>query len=338
MARRSLLVLIALVALVVAGCGGDEGVPNDAVAVVDGEKVPRTAFDALISQAKKSFVEQKREFPKAGSTERKQLNDQAVEFLVQREQFAQEAADLDIEVTEKEIDARLKQIKQQYFGGDQKKYEKQLKDQGLTEAQVRNDVNAQIVQEELFNEVTKGIKVSDADVTKYYNDNKAQYGTPETREVRHILVKTKAKADSLFTQLKAGGDFAALAKKNSTDPGSKDNGGKLTITKGQTVAPFDQTAFLLKKNEVSRPVKTEYGFHIIQPLSAVKPAKTQALDKNLRAQIRQQLLTTKKQESMTKWVDELDKDYEDKVEYAVGFAPPAGSDSEEESGTTTGEE
>jgi parvulin-like peptidyl-prolyl isomerase len=337
MARRSLLVLIAVVALVAVGCGGDSGVPKDAVAVVDGEKVPRTAFDALISQAKKSFEDQKREFPKAGSTERKQLNDQAVEFLVQREQFAQEAGELEIEVTEKEVDARLEQIKKQYFGGDQKRYEKQLKDQGLTEAQVRNDITAQIVQEELFNEVTKNVKVTDAEVTKYYNDNKSQYGTPESREVRHILVATKAKADQLYTQLKAGADFVALAKKHSTDTASKNSGGKLTISKGQTVAPFDQTAFLLKKNQISRPVKTEYGYHIIQPLSAVTPAKTKPLDKNLRAQIREQLSTTKKQEVMTKWVDELDEDYEDKIEYAVGFAPPAGSDSESTTATTSDE-
>jgi foldase protein PrsA len=336
MARRSLLVLIAFVALVLAGCGGDEGVPNDAVAVVDGEKVSRESFDALLTQAKKSFQDQQRDFPKAGSAERKQLNDQAVEFLVRREQFEQEAEELDIQISEKDVDKRLDEIKKQYFQGDQKKFEKQLKDQGLTLAQVRGDVRAQIVQEKLFDSVTKDIKVTAADVEKYYRDNKSQYGTPETREVRHILVKTKAKADQLYDRLKAGANFAALAKANSTDPGSKDNGGKLTITKGQTVAPFDATAFLLKTNQISRPVKTEYGFHIIQPIGETKPATTKPLDKNLKQQIRQQLLTERRQKAMTDWVDELDKSYEDKVDYAVGFAPPAGADSEEEeSGTTT---
>ena len=91
--------------------------------------------------------------------------------------------------------------------------------------------------------------------------------------MRHILVKTKAQADSIYNQLKAGADFAALAKKYSQDPGSKDNGGKLTIIRGQTVAPFDTTAFLLSTNTISRPVKTQYGYHVIQPISAIKPAE-----------------------------------------------------------------
>ena len=88
--------------------------------------------------------------------------------------------------------------------------------------------------------------------------------------MRHILVKTRAQANGLYDQLQAGGDFAVLAKKFSEDTGSKANGGKLTISRGQTVAPFDQTAFLLKKNDISRPVKTEFGYHIIQPIGDVK--------------------------------------------------------------------
>ena len=96
--------------------------------------------------------------------------------------------------------------------------------------------------------------------------------------MRHILVKTRAKANDIYNQLKGGADFAALAKKFSEDTGSKANGGKLTISKGQTVAPFDQTAFLLKKNEISKPVKTEFGFHMIQPIGEVKQAKVTPLE------------------------------------------------------------
>jgi parvulin-like peptidyl-prolyl isomerase len=339
MRRRSLFALLALVAMLAfaaAACGGDgdEDVPDDAVAVVDGEKVTRTSFEALVSQARKTFQDQKREFPKAGTAERKQLNDQAVEFLVQRQQFEQEAADRGIKVTDADVEKRLTQIKQQYFGGDEKKYEQQLKDQGLTDAQVRADVRAQVVSEKLSNDVTKGVKVTDADVTKYYRDNIQQYSTPEQREVRHILVKTRAQANRIYDQLKAGGDFAALAKKHSQDPGSKDSGGKLTISKGQTVAPFDQTAFLLRRNVISRPVKTEYGYHIIQPVSEVKEATTRPLNKALRNQIKPQLLQQRREEAMTTWVQGLGKEYENKISYATGFAPVAAADTE--SDTTTG--
>jgi foldase protein PrsA len=245
-----------------------------------------------------------------------------VQFLVQREQFEQEAESLDVEVTDKQVEDRLKQIQKQYFGGDKKKYEKQLKDQGLTDAQVREDIRAQIVSEKIFENVTRSVRVTDKEIAEYYDKNKAQYGQPESREVRHILVKTKGLADTIYGQLKAGADFAALAKKHSEDTGSKENGGKLTISKGQTVAPFDKKAFALKKNELSAPVKTEFGFHVIQAVGDVKPAKVTPL-KDVKDAIRQQLLQTKKNEKMTEWVDDLKKDYEDKVEYQTGFAPPA---------------
>jgi foldase protein PrsA len=327
MARRSLLILISLLALLAAaGCGGGSGsVPNDAVAVVDGENVPRSQYDALITQAKKTFKTQKRDFPKAGTAERKQLDQQAVAFLVQRVELAQAAEDMDIKITDADVNKQLEQIKKQYFAGDEKRYQKQLKQQGLTDAQVRNDVRANVISEKLFAEVTKDVKVSDADIQKYYDDNKAQYGTPESRDVRHILVKTKAQADKLYDQLKGGADFATLAKKFSQDPGSKDQGGKYTVVKGQTVAPFEQTAFLLEKGQISRPVKTQYGYHIIEPLSEIKAAKTQPLDKKLKEQIRSQLLTQKRQTAMNTWVKDLEAKNKDKIDYAAGFEPPPSS-------------
>lgn len=321
---RLALVLCALVSLTLAGCslgGGDENVPTDAVALVDGQKIAKSDYEGLIAQARKSYKNQKRDFPKAGSQEFQTLRDQAVQFLVQREQFEQQAEALGVKVTDKQVDTRLEQIQKQYFGGDKKKYEKQLKDQGLTDRQVRNDIRSQIISEKIFEEVTSDVKVTDKQVEEYYEKNKSQYSQPESREVRHILVKTKAKADALYNQLQAGADFAELAKKNSEDTGSKANGGKLTISKGQTVAPFDKAAFSMKKNEISKPVKTEFGYHIIQPLGAIKPAKVTPL-KDVKESIRQQLAQTKKNEAMTKWVDDLKRDYEDKVHYAVGFNPP----------------
>ena len=91
---------------------------------------------------------------------------------------------------------------------------------------------------------------------------------------------------------------------------------------GLTVAPFDRTAFLLKNNVVSGPVKTEFGYHLIQPLADVKPAKVTPLQE-VKESIRQQLQQTKKNEAMTKWVDETSEEYGERTRYRVGFAPPA---------------
>jgi parvulin-like peptidyl-prolyl isomerase len=321
--RHLSIVLVAFFALVLAACGGesDEDVPGDAIAVVGGREVPKRDFDSLIAQAKRSYEAQKRDFPKVGTTQYNTLKNQAVQFLVQRTQFELKADELDVDVTQAEVTKRLDEIKKQYFGGNDKRYKDQLKQQGLTEDQVQKDIRAQLIQEELFEKVTSDVNVTDKQITDYYNKNKTQYGEPESREIRHILVSTKKQADQLYTQLKGGANFATLAKKFSKDPGSKDQGGKLTIARGQTVAPFDQTAFLLPKGSLSRPVKTQYGFHLIEPLSEVKAAKTTPLSK-VKAQIKQQLLQTERNDTMTKWVEDTKKEFEDETTYQVGFAPP----------------
>lgn len=315
--------LLLALALLVVGCGGgDDDVPSDAIAVVGDEEIPKRDYDALVDQAKRSYKTSKKPFPKAGTPEYESVKNQAVLYLVQREQFEQKAEELDVEVGDEEVDARLKQIIQQYFGGNEQRYRQQLKQTGLTEERVRDDVRAQLIQEKLFEKVTEDVEVTDEDIEEYYEKNKTQYGQPASRDVRHILVPTKRQADRIYARLQTGADFAALAKKFSKDPGSKDQGGKLTIARGQTVPAFDRTAFRLKKGQVSRPVKTQYGFHIIEPLSAVKPAKTTPL-KDVKAQIKQQLLQTKKNEAMTEWVEDTKKDFEGDTTYQVGFKPPA---------------
>jgi peptidyl-prolyl cis-trans isomerase D len=122
------------------------------------------------------------------------------------------------------------------------------------------------------------IQPTDADLLRMYNENKETYRTPERVNVRHILLKTtgkdaktdaavKAKADDLVKQLRAGANFADLVKKYSEDPGSKDKGGEYDgVVRGQMVAQFEKAAFSLKINEISDPVKTDYGYHILQVL------------------------------------------------------------------------
>src|SRR3984893_15985366 len=126
--------------------------------------------------------------------------------------------------------------------------------------------------------VAESIQVSDAQISQYYGSHRDQFRTPERVEVRHILLSTagkpkeetakiQAKAEGLLKQIKAGGDFAELAKQNSDDPGSKANGGDLGwVVRGQTVKNFETAAFTLKPNQISDLITTEYGFHIIQVL------------------------------------------------------------------------
>jgi len=329
-----LIVLLAALAAVLAGCGGSSSsVPSNAVAKVGDQAITQDQFNALIDQAKRSYKVQKRSFPPPGSTEFQTLKNQAMQYLVQRAEFAQEAKKLGINITDKQISDRLAQIKKQYFGGSEARYKAQLKKQGLTEAQVLDDIRAQLVSEQIFKKVSGDVKVTDPDIKKYYDQHQTQYGTPEQRDIAHILVKNKALADKLYTQIQNGANFAQLAKKYSQDPGSKNQGGKLTISKGQTVAPFDQTAFLIKTGQVSHPVRTQFGYHIIKALGPVKPPKTTPFSQ-VKASIQQQLLQQKKNDAMTKWVDKVKKDYAGKVHYAAGYAPPATTTSTVKTTTT----
>jgi peptidyl-prolyl cis-trans isomerase C len=321
----SIALAAVLSAFLLAGCGGSddgnssEDVPNDAVALVGDEEIAKSQFDSLIAQARASAKQQKRTFPKAGTPEFKNLQNQGLEYLVRREQFAQKAEDLDVEVTDKQVDERLEQLKKQFYGGSDKKFKSSLKKLLLTEEQVKNDVRAQLLEEQLYKKVTEEVKVTDKEIDEFYKKNKAQYQQAATREVRHILVKTKPKADALHAQLKGGADFAKLAKKNSEDPGSKSQGGKLTVSKGQTVPPFDKAAFSLDKNELSQPIKTQYGWHIIEPLSEVKKATTTPLPQ-VKEAIKQQLLSEKKTKEMRTWIEGLKDEFD--VAYQVGYEPP----------------
>lgn len=308
--------------LAAAACGGGSGsVPADAIAVVNGRAVPKTEFDALLNQAKASYEAQDRELPKAGTPEYNTLKSNIVQYLVQRAQFEEKADELGIEITDEEVDERLEEIKKQYFDGDEKKFQEQLKTQKISLEQVKRDIRAQMIQERLFAKVTADVKVTDKEVRDYYEKNKATYGTPESRDVRHILVNQKARADDLYARLEDGADFAALAKEFSKDPGSAANGGKLTVSKGQTVPEFDAVTFELGVNELSEPVKTQYGWHIIQALSKVKPAKTTPFAE-VKEQIEQQLLQTKKSEATTNWVEDVRKELGEQTTYQVGYAPP----------------
>ncbi len=150
----------------------------------------------------------------------------------------------------------------------------------------------------------RNIAVSDADLRSYYEQNRARFGTPEERRASHILItapadapaadrtKSRARAEELLAEVrKAPATFAAVARKNSQDPGSAEKGGDLDfVTRGAMVKPFDDAMFGLKKGDISDVVESEFGYHIIQ-LNDIKPAVIQpfeqvraAIENDVRAQ------------------------------------------------------
>lgn len=169
------------------------------------------------------------------------------------------------------------------------------------------------------------VAVTEDDLRKYYDENKARYSQPEERHARHILIaigkdasaqerdKAKAKAESLLQQLKAKpGEFAELARKESQDPGSASQGGDLGwFGRGAMAKPFEDAAFSLKKGELSGVVQTDYGFHLIEvldmrggqvrPFEAVKPE----LENEVKGQLARQRFAAEA-EQFTDAVDQED--------------------------------
>jgi parvulin-like peptidyl-prolyl isomerase len=356
--RLSLVAPAALVvfgALLAAGCGGgsgsssssgSNGVPSDAVATVTGQPITRAQLDDLLAVTKLTYKQQKQQFPKAGTAEYQALQQQAVSYLVAQKEYEQEIARRGQTVTTADVDKALTNLVKQRFNGSETKFEAFLKSTGYTKDQFQSGLHRQLVEQRLHDDVTKGITVSDAAMKAYYDKNKSSttYTTPAQRRVRHILVavnksgvgiattgikdakvdfaKSKVLADKLYQQLAAGASFPAYVKKYSQDPGSKDKGGEYTDVKGTFAKEFEQAAFTLGTNVISKPVKTEFGYHLIQPLGATKEAATISYAK-AKAGIRTLLVQQKQQPVIDSWGTQFKKRYKNKVKYAAGFAPPA---------------
>lgn len=329
---------VALAAFIAAGCGGENGVlgvggiPDDAFCTVDGVALKQKTFDDLVKSAEQQYKDNGRDFPKKGSEEYKQLRSQAVEFLVQQQLTNNQAEKNGLSVSDKEVDKGIKDLKKQYFDGSDKKFEQELKRSGYTVDRVREDIRNKELSEKLFKKITSDIKISDKDAKDYFDDNRQQFVTKESREVAHILVKTKKEADAVYAAVKSGDEkvFAAQAKAKSQDPGSKDSGGVLPggVQRGQTVPEFDKMAFALKTGETSAPVKTSFGYHVIQARGDVKPEKKQSF-KEVEKQIKDQLKGEKESERFQEWQQDVRTEAEDSVKCRDGYVWSQTVDEEE---------
>jgi foldase protein PrsA len=323
------IIPLALATFVATGCGGKDGVlgvggiPSDAFCTVDGTPIKTAEFERMFDNAEQQYEDNGRDFPKKGTAEYDSLRSDLVEYLVQQGLIRMQAEKFDLAASKKEIDKGIKDLKEQVAQGDEKKFEEEMKRVNYTLALVKQDVEFDVISKKLYEEVVKDIKVSDADAKEYYEENKEQFATKESREIAHILVKEKAKANEIYEQVKGGDEkiFAKLAKQYTLDPSSKETGGVLpggSVQRGQTVPEFDKVSFELETGEVSKPVKTSYGWHVITARGDVKPA-AQKPYKEVKEDIKKQVKGEQEGERYTEYNTDVRKDAEDSVLCRDGF-------------------
>lgn len=191
--RTAVLPLAAALLLAAAGCGGDSrAVPEDAIAVVGDETVANADLQRLLNQAKANSRGSRHPFPKPGTRPYLQIREQVVQFLVRRAQIAEEAEARGIEFSDEDVEQRRNELVRQYFGGKEDLYERQLRERGLTEEQALADLEATLIQDALLADVTKDIKVSDAEARKYYAKNKKRYKGRPYEKVKDAVVEDLA--------------------------------------------------------------------------------------------------------------------------------------------------
>ena len=292
------LAATALLGLTVAGCAS--GSSSADVASVNGVKISRAEYDGKLE---------------AGPAGKAALNQ-----LVQSQLIDQYAADNHIDISDAEVSKKEDEIKAKYPPGQ---FEQILKAQNLTEDDVRKILKQQLVVEKA---VGASVKVSDADIKAYLDKNHATLDTAEQVRARHILVADAAKASEVEAKLKGGAKFEDLAKQYSTDPSSKDKGGELGFfAKGQMVPAFQAAAFSQKIGVVGPPVKSPFGYHIIE-VEEKKPA-TVATIANSGEKIKTLLTQQQDQQQIPQFLAGLRgkakiEIYDDKLKDALPPAPP----------------
>ena len=174
-------------------------------------------------------------------------------------------------------------------------------------------IEANILKQYAINKLLSDIKVSEEEITNYYNEHKEHFNTPEAVRASHILVNDEKRANEIVNEIKGGLSFEEAAKKYSTCP-SKEMGGDLgEFTKGKMIPEFENAAFELEVGVVSEPVKSQFGYHIIkveyhneEGVSTLEEAK----DK-----VTQQVLGLKQQEKYLSKTEELKNKYDVKINF-----------------------
>lgn len=243
-------------------------------ALVNGEKIMMVELNKAVDFAirRSQMAPSNRPLPERSVLQKKTLDD-----LIGQKLLIQDATKRKIVVDAREVEAELAKVKAN-FPQSEDVFNKMLNNAGFTIVTLRTDIRNQLtVRKVVDRDFSPKVKITDEAVADFYGKNTSRFAWPEQTHARHILIMLKpeatddekkaaeSKAGDLLARVQKGEDFAALAKGNSDDPGSKEQGGDLGFfPKGMMVPQFEEVAFTLKPGEVSKVISTPYGYHIIK--------------------------------------------------------------------------
>ena len=353
--RRRLPLTLSLVALLpasagLAACGG---VPGNAVAEVDGESIQKTQFDSWMSVAAKAggqgsasvpdppeytkcIADKRKAQPKPAKGEKpvaeseledqcKQeydaIRDRVMQLLVNAEWIEGEAKEQDVTVSDAEVRKAFDAQKQQNFPKEAD-YTNFLKQSGQTEEQLLAQVRTGELARKISEKVVEGKdKVTDAEISSYYDKNKARFAQPETRDAHVVLARTRARAQQAKDAIEDGDSWKTVANRYSVDEASKQQGGALTgVTKGTQDKGLDAALFSSRRGEVVGPIKSSFGFYVLE-VDKITKGSQQTLEES-KETIRQALVEEKRQKALTTFVADYEKRWRGKTECRDGFKVP----------------
>jgi peptidyl-prolyl cis-trans isomerase C len=307
-------------------------------ATVNGSAIGEKELNKRFSVAMRQVASQLANLPPAyAASVQEKLRQQVLENLVIERLLDEQVKAANIQISDADLIAEMKKTgEQQQPPIALEQFQATVEAQGGNFAEVKEEFRKGMGYRKVVAAQWEGkTNVTDADAKQYYDSHAKDFETPEQVRASHILISTKpkdpnsdpnqaktaakTKIDALLKQVKEGGDFAELAKKNSDCPSSATGGDLGLFARGSMVKSFEDAAFTLKPNEVSDIVETEVGYHIIK-VTEHKDASTVPFDE-AKAGITEQLTTEKKNEIIRAYLQSLKE--KAKIVYAAAAAAPA---------------
>jgi parvulin-like peptidyl-prolyl isomerase len=268
-------------------------------ATVNGEPIYTAEVDRYVREIGARFGV---DFSKGDAArQRQQVARSVLDQLIERTLILQEARRTGRLASDAAVEDRLRQIAQAFPSPEE--FDRALQQQGVSRAELRDRVRFELTVRRILDDLRVPAP-TDQEARAYFQAHREAFDEPERVRVRHVLLRTEAEARVALARLRAGESFAQVAKELSQDPGTRDRGGEVgLVTPGQTVPEFEQVAFRLKPGELSEPVRTSFGYHIVQVTEKL-PAK-KATWEGVRQQVLELLRENKRREAFEAWVKEL---------------------------------